>query len=74
MEGRISLVQVPEHRLPGKVSMPTPPSITLRQPEPSAAELVISEDGRCQVYRLSLDQLRLLLVQAAGAISRWPVQ
>jgi hypothetical protein len=49
-------------------------SITIRQPAENVAELVITAQGEVQVWPVSFDQLRLLSVQAAEAISRWPVR
>jgi hypothetical protein len=47
-------------------------TVTLRQPSPDAADLVISSDGASAVYPLTLDQLKLLAVQAVRALATWP--
>jgi len=52
-----------------------PVTVTIRQPDHDAVELAIGDGGgRCQVFQLSFSQLRLLLAQAADALSRWPIE
>lgn len=48
--------------------------ISLRSPSAREAELVMTAKGRTTVYKLTFDQLRLLTIQSAEAINRWPVQ
>jgi hypothetical protein len=47
-------------------------TITLCQPTPAEAELVISADGTSAVYPLTLDQIRLLASQIVKALVGWP--
>jgi hypothetical protein len=47
-----------------------PLSLTLRQSDPGAAELVLNEDGSCHVYPLTTEQLRLLAEQSVTLLCR----
>jgi hypothetical protein len=47
-------------------------TVTLRQPHPGAADLVISVDGASTVHALTLDQLKLFAVQVVRALAAWP--
>jgi hypothetical protein len=42
--------------------------ITLRQPTPGNVELVVSRDGEAMVYPLTLDQIKLLSLQAVRVV------
>jgi hypothetical protein len=55
------------------MTYPPNPTVTLRQPTPAEAELVISTDGVSVVHPLSLDQIRLLAVQLVHALAGRPV-
>jgi hypothetical protein len=47
-------------------------TVTLRQPSPGGAELAISTNGNTAVYPLTLDQLKLIAVQAVRVLAAWP--